>query len=88
MELRNKSVVVGENMSSAANEKMIESRLEEGFCSSSSSSSSSNSSSNNNSTKKHTFRGRTHHIEEEEEEESVVSFSSLRAKPINLESLP
>ena len=81
MELRNKSVVVGENMSSAANEKMIESRLEEGFCSSS-------SSSNNNSTKKHTFRGRTHHIEEEEEEESVVSFSSLRAKPINLESLP
>ena len=84
MELRNKSVVVGENMSSAANEKMIESRLEEGFCSSSSSSS--NSSSNNNSTKKHTFRGRTHHIEEEEE--SVVSFSSLRAKPINLESLP
>ena len=84
MELRNKSVVVGENMSSAANEKMIESRLEEGFCSSSSSS---NSSSNNNSTKKHTFRGRTHHIEEEEEE-SVVSFSSLRAKPINLESLP
>ena len=85
MELRNKSVVVGENMSSAANEKMIESRLEEGFCSSSSSSS---SSSNNNSTKKLTFRGRTHHIEEEEEEESVVSFSSLRAKPINLESLP
>ena len=85
MELRNKSVVVGENMSSASNEKMIESRLEEGFCSSSSSSSSSN---NNNSTKKHTFRGRTHHIEEEEEEESVVSFSSLRAKPINLESLP
>ena len=81
MELRNKSVVVGENMSSAANEKMIESRLEEGFCSSS-------SSNNNNSTKKHTFRGRTHHIEEEEEEESVVSFSSLRAKPINLESLP
>ena len=46
-------------MSSDAHEK-IESRLEEGVCSSPT-------------TKKNTFCGRTH-IEEEEEEESVVSF--------------
>jgi hypothetical protein len=56
---RKKSVVVGENMSSDAHEK-IESRLEEGVCSSPT-------------TKKNTFCGRTH-IEEEEEKESVVSF--------------
>ena len=50
-------LVVGENMSSDAHEK-IESRLEEGVCSSPT-------------TKKNTFCGRTHI--EEEEEESVVS---------------
>jgi hypothetical protein len=48
-------------MSSDAHEK-IESRLEEGVCSSSPT------------TKKNTFCGRTRIEEEEEEEESVVSF--------------